>query len=58
MQVGDLVKHKDGIKDLGLVVDYHPAHGLYNVRWFVSSVDYYRNSTGMYPAKNLEVICK
>ena len=27
MQVGDLVKHKDGIKDIGLIVEYLGVHG-------------------------------
>ena len=38
MQVGDLVKHKDGIKDIGLIVEYLGVHGLYKVRWLVSSL--------------------
>ena len=58
MQVGDLVKHKDGIKDIGLIVEYLGVHGLYKVRWLVSSIYYYQNSTGICPAKNLELICE
>jgi hypothetical protein len=58
MQVGDLVKHKDGIKNIGLIVDYLSDHGLYKVRWLVSCIHYYENSTGLCPAKNLEAICK
>ena len=56
MKVGDLVKHNDGIKNIGLIVDYLSDHGLYKVRWLVSSIHYYENSTGICPAKNLEAI--
>lgn len=56
MKVGDLVKHKDGIKDIGLIVEYLGVHGLYKVRWLVCSIHYYQNSTGICPAKNLELL--